>query len=245
MEGTVTAAELRSRAWRALSAPGAYGTFVLGSIALSVALFAAALLFAGGSVGGSAGLAMACGIGQGSPALYVLSFAGSAALVFGILYLVSFSWWSQTAMGMAAMRGGLRFAHAFSGWGNGWRMASLLLWQSTFITLWLLLLVVPGIRAAFSYALAPYLLIDHPDWTPRQCIAESRRLMEGHRWRLFCLGFSFIGWFLLVGVVSLVPVVGNFAQFFFTPYIQTSFAAFYEDLLDRGDREGQGGGMGA
>ena len=240
MTDAITAAELRGRARSALGQNGAYGTFFFGVLALSVALtvvvVALAVLFFGGAAGGALG-AEAAGIHveKDSVPLFVLTICLSAVFVFGVLYAVAFSWWSHTAMGLATVRGGLRFAHAFSGWGNGWRMVSLMLWQSTFITFWLLLFIIPGIRAAFSYVLAPYLQVDHPDWEPRRCIAESKRMMEGHRLRFFSLCLSFAGWWLLVVGASLLPFVGNFAQLLFAPYFQTALAAFYEDMLDRED----------
>jgi len=238
MDGEVTAAEMRARAWGALGHSSAYGTFVLGLFVQGLAITAAILILVAVFVGGVAAVtavlqSMGVNVEQLSFPLLAGTFALSAVAVCGALYVVSFSWWGQTAMGIATVRGGLRFSHAFSGWGNGWRMTSLLLWQSTYVTLYFLLLIVPGIRACFTYALAPYLLVDHPELTPRQCLAESARLMEGHRWRLFCLGVSFTGWFILVVLLSMV--VGNLAQTFFNPYPLTAFAAFYEDLLDRQD----------
>ena len=59
---------------------------------------------------------------------------------------------------------------------------------------------------------------------------ESKKLMNGHRLRLFCLDASFFVWFLLVGVTF------GLAGIFVVPYYATANAAFYEDLLDRTDR---------
>jgi len=40
----------------------------------------------------------------------------------------------------------------------------------------------------------------HPSLTANEAITESRRIMNGNKWRLFCLDFSFIGWELLCSV---------------------------------------------
>jgi uncharacterized membrane protein len=56
--------------------------------------------------------------------------------------------------------------------------------------------------------------------------------MDGNKLRYFCLMLSFVGWFILVAVTSSIPLVGNFAQWFFMPYFESAKAAFYEDLLD-------------
>ena len=47
------------------------------------------------------------------------------------------------------------------------------------------------------------------------------------------MNLSFFGWFILLIVASLIPMVGGMAQYFFMPYLESAKAAFYEDLLDR------------
>ena len=42
-----------------------------------------------------------------------------------------------------------------------------------FTFLWTLLLIIPGIIKAFSYALTPYIIMDEPELTARQAIARS------------------------------------------------------------------------
>ena len=69
-----------------------------------------------------------------------------------------------------------------------------------FTFLWALLLIIPGIMKAFSYALTPYIIMDEPELTARQAITRSCEIMEGRRWKLFCLYLSFIGW----GILSLL-----------------------------------------
>ena len=49
--------------------------------------------------------------------------------------------------------------------------------QGLFIFLWSLLLVVPGIIAAYRYRQAFYILLDDPTKSPLQCIRESKDLM--------------------------------------------------------------------
>ena len=63
--------------------------------------------------------------------------------------------------------------------------------------LWSLLLVIPGIIATYRYSLAFYVLCDNPEMSVTECVNESKRLMDGHKGRLFCLHLSFIGWRLL------------------------------------------------
>lgn len=70
------------------------------------------------------------------------------------------------------------------------------------VALWSLLLIFPGVIAAYRYSQAFFVLADHPEYTASQCISESKRLMMGNKWRLFCIQFSFIGWSLLASLPS-------------------------------------------
>lgn len=90
--------------------------------------------------------------------------------------------------------------------------------------LWSLLLVIPGIIASYSYAMVPYILAENPELRAGEAIQQSKELMSGNRWRLFCLHFSFIGWYLLC-VVTL-----GIASLWVTPYINAAEAAFYRDI---------------
>lgn len=132
---------------------------------------------------------------------------------------------------MAVMRNGANALQVFSGFSrflsNGW----LMLLRAIRIALWSLLLIVPGFMAFYSYRLAFFLKADHPEWSAGHALAESKRMMYGHRWRLAWLDFSFIGWLLLVIVTF------GLATLFVSPYMCVTYAAFYEDLLDR--NEGQ------
>ncbi len=110
----------------------------------------------------------------------------------------------------------------FKNYGNAFVLGFV---NSIFIFLWSLLLVVPGIIKAYSYALSYYILADNPRMTPSEARKKSVEMMEGNKWRLFCLEISFIGWWLLCiltfGILSL----------WVQPYLQTAVAEFYESLL--------------
>jgi len=96
-----------------------------------------------------------------------------------------------------------------------------------FIFLWTLLLIVPGIIAAISYAMTFFIIADDPAIAPMDAIDKSKKMMYGYKWKYFCLVFRFFGWFLLciltlgVGFLWLVP------------YTRVSFAKFYDDIKDK------------
>lgn len=101
-------------------------------------------------------------------------------------------------------------------------MAQLL--QTVYILLWTCLLIIPGIMASYSYAMTGYILAEHPELTAGEAIAQSKAMMAGNRWRLFCLQFSFIGWDILC---VLTLGIGNLAL---RPYRHAAEAAFYREL---------------
>lgn len=97
--------------------------------------------------------------------------------------------------------------------------------QGLFIALWTCLLIVPGIIAAYRYRQAFYILLDDPTKGPLQCIRESKSLMQGHKWELFVLDLSFIGWYLLMGISA------GILSIWIMPYLYTTYAMYYNMLV--------------
>ena len=95
-----------------------------------------------------------------------------------------------------------------------------------FIALWTLLLIVPGIIKSYSYAMTFYIKQDNddPNKNATDYITESRQMMDGNKWRLFCLDLSFIGWYILGALCFGVGVL------FVQPYHQLARANFYLEL---------------
>lgn len=112
------------------------------------------------------------------------------------------------------------------------RALGLRLLMAVKIFLWSLLLIVPGIVAAYRYAMAPYLLAEHPDLTAPEAIEKSKEMMAGNKGRLFCLQFSFIGWYLLAAIT------GGVGWIFLAPYTKSADTAFYMELTGRLPRLG-------
>lgn len=90
--------------------------------------------------------------------------------------------------------------------------------------LWSLLFIIPGIIASYSYAMTGYILAEHPELTASEAIEQSKEMMSGNRFRLFCLQFSFIGWSILC---SFTLGIGNL---WLRPYQQAATAAFYREI---------------
>lgn len=120
------------------------------------------------------------------------------------------------------------FGVLFEGFQDYKRIFVTKLLQSIYTGLWMLLLVVPGVIKAYSYAMTDYILKENPDMNNNAAIEKSMAMMEGHKMRLFMLDLSFIGWALLA-VLTL-----GIGFFFLQPYVQVAHAAFYEDLKAQG-----------
>lgn len=93
-----------------------------------------------------------------------------------------------------------------------------------FVILWMLLLIVPGIIAALSYSQTFYIIAENDSIGSLEAITKSKEMMRGKKWKLFCLGFRFLGWALL-SVLSL-----GIGLLWLMPYMTVSFAKFYDDI---------------
>ena len=102
--------------------------------------------------------------------------------------------------------------------------------RGLYVLLWSLLFIIPGIVASYSYAMAPYIMLEDPYCSASEALQRSKAMMDGHKGELFALDLSFIGWQLLC---ALTMGIGNL---WLTPYIKASYASFYRDLRGSGYR---------
>lgn len=94
--------------------------------------------------------------------------------------------------------------------------------KNLYVFLWSLLLIIPGIIKGFSYRLVPYILAENSDLDKKRVFKMSQDMMKGHKWELFVLGLSFIGWELLNVITA-----GILGIFYVNPYMQATLAEFY------------------
>lgn len=95
--------------------------------------------------------------------------------------------------------------------------------QALYLALWSLLFVIPGLVKSYSYTMAMYLRTKKPELGANEAITLSREIMNGRKWKLFCLHFSFIGWFILCILTFGLGFI------FLKPYIDATNVTFYED----------------
>ncbi len=144
-----------------------------------------------------------------------------------------------------------KFGDLFSQMNRKWRGFCMNFFTGLYIFLWSLLFVIPGIVKSYAYAMTPYILAEHPEMSANDAIGESQFIMTGHKWKLFLLHLSFIGWGFLAALPPMIvlipvfitqaPIEKMFAAIlmaipltagylFLMPYIEAAQAAFYRDI---------------
>ena len=93
-----------------------------------------------------------------------------------------------------------------------------------FIGLWSLLFIIPGIVKGLAWSQVPYLLAENPGMTGKRARELSDRMTDGHKWDIFVLQLSFLGWILLG---CLACGVGTL---FVAPYCEATYAELYATL---------------
>lgn len=152
----------------------------------------------------------------------ILSFAGTVSII--LVGPMAYGLTRVTTQ-LVCGKNNVDIADLFKGFTEDFSNTLLLgLLQSVFTALWSLLFIFPGIIKAYSYSMASYIQQDQPNKDWRFCLNESIRWMEGHKWQLFCLDLSFIGWYI-VGALCL-----GVGTLFVEPYHQVARANFYEAL---------------
>lgn len=90
-----------------------------------------------------------------------------------------------------------------------------------------------------SFAASYLISYDNPELSPKECVEKSAKLMEGKRWKLFCLYLSFIGWAFILAFIyavfiqttpyTIIPtIILYIGTSFLLPYMVMSFIIFYK-----------------
>jgi len=112
----------------------------------------------------------------------------------------------------------------FDGIKRFWTCLGANLLMVVFILLWMLLLIIPGIIAALAYSMTPYIIAENESIGPLEAITKSKEMMQGNKWKFFCLSLRFWGWSLLC-ILTL-----GIGFLWLMPYMGVTFARFYDDL---------------
>lgn len=143
-----------------------------------------------------------------------------------VSYLVNFVTDKETNVGMV-----------FSKFGKWWKIILTNILSGLFVFLYLLLLIVPGIIKAYEFAMIKYLLADekYDDYTSKELLDISKKMMDGHKMDLFVLSISFIGWhFLSIFTLFILEI-------WVIPYQQVSITKFMVNIKDDYERTNNNG----
>lgn len=151
----------------------------------------------------------------------IIPIVGSivSIIIYGPLVVVEFRYFialnkkDNPTVGTAFTNFGKHF------WGN----VGAYILQAIYTFLWTLLFIIPGIIKTYSYSMTLFLKSKNPEMSANDAITLSRKIMDGKKWKLFCLEISFIGWVIL----SLLSLCIGFI--FLVPYMSASLVAFFED----------------
>ncbi len=102
------------------------------------------------------------------------------------------------------------------------RILTLTFIQNVYLFFWGLLFVIPALIKGYSYSQTYYILYHQPELSTDEIIKRSREMMQGHKWELFVLDASFIGWAFL-GIFTL-----GIAGFYIAPLYFMARLGFYE-----------------
>ncbi len=210
--------ELMADARMALS--GNWGMGVLGLVlyyafAFSLSMFTvAATMFVTVAVSASgANVELASSAMSFASQVVQILVSGALAVGFCSYYLV------------IAQEGEARLEYLFTGFRRFWTAFGAYFFYTLFIFLWMLLFIIPGIIATFRYAMVFFVVADDEECGSLEAIRRSKEVMKGNKWKLFCLYWRFFWWGLLATFFTF-----GIGYFWLLPYMQTSFAKFYEDV---------------
>lgn len=162
-------------------------------------------------------------VSTGEAGTYMIS-----SLIFFVIYIVISTilqfGYSSYCLKVANRDGCMSYGDLFSSVRYLLKAIGLTIMISVFVLLWCILLVIPGIIAAYRYSQAIFIMVENPNKGIMQCIRESKEMMVGHKMEYFILEFSFFFWMLLGGVTC------GLAYIYVYPYMTVTFANYYNQL---------------
>lgn len=105
-----------------------------------------------------------------------------------------------------------------------WNVVKVIFIRGLYTVLWSLLFLIPGIIKSYEYRMVPYILANNSGILANEAIQRSRKITDGHKWDIFVLDISFLGWDLL-GYLLL-----GLGTYFVSPYREATYAKLYDTL---------------
>lgn len=93
-------------------------------------------------------------------------------------------------------------------------------------------LAIPVVIKRYAYRMTPWILADNPRIGYRRALKLSRQMTRGHKFEIFILDLSFIGWYLLGLCLFVVGAI------FVRPYYKATIAELYAVLRQNSVSQG-------
>ena len=160
----------------------------------------------------------------------ILSLIGVLSILLFVCAVVTIVFGGATKAGLCRFNQNLyhktetKFTNLFAHYNRFGTLLGANILVGLFIFLWTLLFIIPGIIASYAYSMTFYILDEHPEMSAMDAIKASKRMMEGHKWELFCLQLSFIGWMVLSCFTAGIGFL------FLDPYMKAAECSFYNEL---------------
>ena len=97
-------------------------------------------------------------------------------------------------------------------------------WFEMYMVVLLIVMFAGTTAVSYRYWGATFILLDHPDYTVRECIRAATEMTRGHRMELFLLDLSLLPWNLLCILTAGILYIWKM------PYIAAVYAGAYEEL---------------
>lgn len=141
---------------------------------------------------------------------------------------------------MKNRNGDSSFNDLFAVFGKGRYMSVVKAMFSTNIRIfgWSLLFYIPGLIKYYEYYFVSYILSENPGISGERAREISRQMTTGHKWQMFVLDLSFMGWsllaFLLYMVIAIcscciLAIPGVAVMYPVTGYIMVTYAELYAE----------------
>ncbi len=164
-----------------------------------------------------------------SDAAYATDTANSTSLITSIIDMIVSAIIDVAAIGlyikMSRSPEPVSFSDFIEGFNNWARATLAVLWQFLWIFLWALLFIIPGIIKSIAYSQMFYIIAEYKEVSISKAMRISIEITKGHKWDLFVMYLSFLGWaFLSVFTLGIL-------NFWLLPYMNMTYVNAYHALM--------------
>ena len=104
--------------------------------------------------------------------------------------------------------------------------------QLVLLTVFLIIGLIPMFIKSIEYSFATFFTAEFPELGIRKALRHSITIAKGHRWDIFVLELSFIGWFLLSCITIGIGFVWFLPYYYMT--MTNTYHALLQDALESG-----------